>query len=72
MIRIFLFITLNLNMRVNEVHELCRESFAMCCGRPVAFRGKENLLHLLEVHKIDCVTDLKKKKYFSLKKMQLS
>lgn len=48
-------------MRVNEVHERNLVSIAMYCGRRVAFQEKESSLHLQEVHRSDCVIDLKER-----------
>lgn len=51
-------------MRVNEVHEQNLVSIAVYCGRQVAFQEKESSLHLQEVHRSDCVIDLKERNCF--------
>lgn len=47
----------------------------MYCGRPVAFQEMGNSLHLREVHRSDCVIDLKNKQkndfVLYLRKMQI-
>lgn len=62
----FYLITLNLNTRVSEVHELNLVLIAMYYGRRVAFQEMENSLHLQEAHRSDCVIDLKMKEILLL------